>query len=197
MDAASSAHGADSLVELIRERVAANGDAPYLLDARSSRAVSYASLPGHLAARGHLFHRWGLDRGERLGLAVSDPLTFSVWFLAAIAAGLWVAPLDPSANQHAATVLERGRALRLSAVVSEHEAPASPASFRWHRVDDDDVDTDDARGPARWVRVRRHRAVLVRDDGPAEGDGAVRIATACGREAGRNSPPVGRLRPRL
>ncbi len=144
MDAASSAHGADSLVELIRERVAANGDAPYLLDARSSRAVSYASLPGHLAARGHLFHRWGLDRGERLGLAVSDPLTFSVWFLAAIAAGLWVAPLDPSASQHAATVLERGRALRLSAVVSEHEAPASPASFRWHRVDDDDVDTDDA-----------------------------------------------------
>jgi acyl-CoA synthetase (AMP-forming)/AMP-acid ligase II len=40
-------------------------------------------------------------------------------------------------------VLERGRVLRLSAVVSEHEAPATPSSFRWHHVVDDDFDGDD------------------------------------------------------
>jgi oxalate---CoA ligase len=140
----SSRHGADSLVELIRKRAEENGGALYLLDARSSRTLSYASLLGHVAAREHQFRRWELDRGERIGLAVSDPMTFSLWFLAAMAAGLWVAPLDPGASQHAATVLERGRALRLSAVVSEHEAPATPSSFRWHHVVDDEVDANDA-----------------------------------------------------
>jgi acyl-CoA synthetase (AMP-forming)/AMP-acid ligase II len=140
----SSQHGADSLVELIRRRAEENGDALFLLDARSSRTVSYASLLGHVADREHQFRRWGLDRGERIGLAVSDPLTFSIWFFAAMAAGLWVAPLDPGASQHAATVLERGRALRLSAVVSEHEAPAAPSSFRWHHVTDDEFDAGGA-----------------------------------------------------
>ncbi len=132
-----------SLVELIRKRAEDSGDALYLLDARSSRTVSYASLLGHVASREHQFRRWGLDRGERIGLAVSDPLTFSVWFLAAMSTGLWVAPLDPSVNQHVATALERGRALRLSAMVSDYEAPATPSSFRWHHVVDDEFAGDD------------------------------------------------------
>jgi acyl-CoA synthetase (AMP-forming)/AMP-acid ligase II len=135
--------GADSLVALIQARAASGGGHLFLLDARSSRTITYASLAGQVASREHQFRRWGLERGERVGLAVSDPLTFSVWFLAAIAAGLWVAPLDPSASQHVATVLDRGRALRLSAIVSEHDAPASPSSFRWHRVEVDEFDADD------------------------------------------------------
>jgi acyl-CoA synthetase (AMP-forming)/AMP-acid ligase II len=114
-----------------------------LLDARSSRVVTYASLEGHIAAREHQFRRWGLERGERVGLAVGDPLTFAAWFLAAMCAGLWVAPLDPSAAPHIATVLERGRVLRLSAIVSEHEAPAAPSSFRWHRIEVDDFDAEE------------------------------------------------------
>ena len=69
-----------------------------------------------------------------MGLAMSDPLTFALWYLAAISAGLWVAPLDPSASQFTPAALERGRTLRLSAVVSGFEAPVSPTSFRWHQV---------------------------------------------------------------
>jgi acyl-CoA synthetase (AMP-forming)/AMP-acid ligase II len=115
-----------------------------VLDARSSRVISYESLEGEVAAREHQLRRWGLERGERVGLAVGDPLTFAAWFLGAMCAGLWVAPLDPGATQHAATVLERGRALRLSAIVSEHEAPLAPSSFRWHHVATDDFDADES-----------------------------------------------------
>jgi acyl-CoA synthetase (AMP-forming)/AMP-acid ligase II len=132
-----------SLASLIRERAASRADAPYLLDARSSRVISYASLEGHVAAREHQFRRWGLERGERVGLSIGDPLTFAAWFLAAMCAGLWVSPLDPSAASHTAAVLERGRALRLSAIVSEHEAPAAPSSFRWHHIEVDDFDADE------------------------------------------------------
>jgi acyl-CoA synthetase (AMP-forming)/AMP-acid ligase II len=70
-------------------------------------------------------------------------LTFAAWFLAAMCAGLWVAPLDPSVAPHIATVLERGRVLRLSAIVSEHEAPAAPSAFRWHHVEVDDFDAEE------------------------------------------------------
>jgi oxalate---CoA ligase len=143
MDSSFSEPHADSLAALIRERAATRGDALYLLDARSSRTISYAALEGHVAVREHQFRRWSLERGERVGVAVGDPLTFAAWFLGAICAGLWVAPLDPNATQHAATVLERGRVLRLSAIVSEHEAPPSPSSFRWHHVDADDFDAPD------------------------------------------------------
>jgi acyl-CoA synthetase (AMP-forming)/AMP-acid ligase II len=135
---------AESIAALIREQAGVRAGAPYLLDARSPRVISYASLEGHVAAREHQFRRWGLERGERVGLAVSDPLTFAAWFLAAMCAGLWVAPLDPTVSQHVATVLERGRALRLSAVVSEHGAPLAPSSFRWHHVDADDFDADES-----------------------------------------------------
>ncbi|HEY1762479.1 MAG TPA: AMP-binding protein [Acidimicrobiales bacterium] len=134
----------DSLASLIRDRAASRADAPYVLDARSSRVITYASLEGHVAVREHQFRRWGLERGERVGLSVGDPLTFTAWFLAAMCAGLWVAPLDPSGDAHVATVLERGRALRLSAIVSEHEAPASPSSFRWHHIEADDFDADES-----------------------------------------------------
>jgi acyl-CoA synthetase (AMP-forming)/AMP-acid ligase II len=71
-------------------------------------------------------------------------LTFAAWFLAAMCAGLWVAPLDPSAAPPIATVLERGRVLRLSAIVSEHEAPAAPSSFRWHHIEVDDFDAEES-----------------------------------------------------
>ncbi|HWD94796.1 MAG TPA: AMP-binding protein [Acidimicrobiales bacterium] len=143
MDPSLPGLDAASLAVLIRERAASRGDAPYLLDARSSRVLTYAALEGHVAAREHQFRRWGLERGERIGLAVGDPLTFAAWFLAAMTAGLWVAPLDPSSTQHVAAVLERGRALHLSAIVSEHEAPSAPSSFRWHHIDVDEFDADE------------------------------------------------------
>ncbi|MGA7835083.1 MAG: AMP-binding protein [Acidimicrobiales bacterium] len=148
MDSSALGTDVESFETLIRNRAEARGAAPYLLDARSPRFLSYASLAVHVSAREHQLRRWGLERGERVGLAVGDPLAFSVWFLAALAMGLWVAPLDPSASQHAATALERGRTLRLSAVVSDHDAPAAPSSFRWHRVDVDDIDVEET---AQWM----------------------------------------------
>lgn len=134
---------ADSLAHVIRERSRTRSDAPYLIDARGPRTLTYRALEGAVSARGHQFRRWGLERGERVGLAVGDPLTFAAWFLAAIAAGLWVAPLDPSATEHPPTVLERARALHLSAIVSDASAPALPTSFRWHEVDVDDLDAEE------------------------------------------------------
>lgn len=134
MAPSASGTDADSLGQLIRTRAASRAEAPYLLDARSQRVLTYRALGGHVGSREQQFRRWGLERGERVGLAVGDPLTFALWFLAAISAGLWVAPLDPSANEHPATMLERGRTLGLSAVVSDGDAPATPTPFHWHRV---------------------------------------------------------------
>ena len=42
------------------------------------------------------FESWGVTPGERFAVVVADPLTFASWFLAGIAMGAWVAPLDPT-----------------------------------------------------------------------------------------------------
>ncbi len=162
MGSSVSGTDADSLETLIRNRAEARGEAPYLLDARGPRSLSYAALAGHVAAREHQLRRWGLERGERVGLAVGDPLTFSVWLLAAMAMGLWVAPLDPSASLHAATALERGRTLRLSAVVSDQAAPAAPSSFRWHQVDVDDFDVEET---AQWMGPDSEGGIVLSSSG--------------------------------
>ncbi len=107
-----------SLAELIDERARRNADAPYLLDARSERRVSYGDLASSAAS-------WrDVVAPERVGLLVADPLTFARHFLSLVSAGCWVSPLDPTeprldASRARAVIAQR----RLVRVYSDREAP--------------------------------------------------------------------------
>ena len=84
------------LSDLIRARSVTLGDRAYVEHARDGRALSFRQLEGSM-------ERWRAQLGgararglTTIGLAISDPLAFADAFLGAMAAGFWVAPLDPS-----------------------------------------------------------------------------------------------------
>ena len=72
------------------------GDRTYIEHARAEEAMSFRQLEASM-------ERWrALLGGVRarglttIGLVISDPMAFADVFLGAVAAGFWVAPLDPS-----------------------------------------------------------------------------------------------------
>ncbi|MFZ0250755.1 MAG: AMP-binding protein [Acidimicrobiales bacterium] len=85
-----------AVCDLIRARSVLLGDRTYVEHARTEDALSFRqlevsmerwrSLLGGLRARGL----------TTIGLVIRDPVAFADAFLGAVAAGFWVAPLDPS-----------------------------------------------------------------------------------------------------
>ncbi len=116
---------------LIDTRAAAGGVG--LVEGVSGRSLEWAELPAHV-------DRWRLAAaavapGDRVGLRMADPLAMVPALLAALAAGLVVAPLDPDCPPAELATLVR--ALGLSAVagdagsadaLAEAEIPALVAS---------------------------------------------------------------------
>jgi len=122
------------LEAVIANQAASRATAPYLLEARGTRVLSYRELLDDVVAKRNQFHAWGLGRGSRVGLLLADPIAFSTWFLAGLSAGVWVAPLDPTVTaQNLHHVDERARALSLATVVSDRDAPES-ALVTWISV---------------------------------------------------------------
>ncbi|HUY42268.1 MAG TPA: AMP-binding protein [Acidimicrobiales bacterium] len=106
-------------------------DAEYLIDARSARVIRYGDLAPALAQRRAQFDAWGLRPGDRVGLLFVEPISFVQWFLAGLHAGLWVAPLDPTAAASSSQVIDhRAHALSLAVVISDHAEPRE-GSTRW------------------------------------------------------------------
>ncbi len=135
METATPPHDLKSLDALIERQATSLRSAPYLLEARGARVRSFADLRDEVAALRSQLDGWGLGAGDRVGLLLEDPLTFASWFLAGLASGVWVAPMDPTLNPTNVRLFEdRARTLRLSAVVSEREAPVA-ASLPWHQVE--------------------------------------------------------------
>ena len=84
------------LSDLVRARSVTLGEQGYVEHARDGRVLSFRQLEGSM-------ERWRAKlSGARarglttIGLAISDPLAFADAFVGAMAAGFWVAPLDPS-----------------------------------------------------------------------------------------------------
>ena len=84
------------LSDLVRARSVTLGEQGYVEHARDGRVLSFRQLEGSM-------ERWRAKlsgaqaRGlTTIGLAISDPLAFADAFIGAMAAGFWVAPLDPS-----------------------------------------------------------------------------------------------------
>ncbi len=112
------------LCDVIRARSVTLGERAYVEYARDGRAVSFRQLERSME---HWRALLGGARGTGLttiGLAISDPMAFTDAFLGAIAAGFWVAPLDPSmpsgGSGGAAAVVARTGA---DIVVADRPAP--------------------------------------------------------------------------
>src|SRR5580704_15228678 len=82
----------DELGVLVARQAAALGERVYAEDARSDRVLTFASL-----------ERWrrALASGPftpetTVAVSIADPLSCAAAVVGALAAGLWVAPLDPA-----------------------------------------------------------------------------------------------------
>jgi oxalate---CoA ligase len=128
MEPPSSRRG-ETLRAVIHRQAHERADAPYLFDARSARALTFNELASEVEQRAHQLREWGLVPGERFGLVVADPLSFASWFLAGIASGAWVAPLDPTSSSVEASSA-RAANLGVAFVVSDQSEPAI-SSAKW------------------------------------------------------------------
>ena len=109
------------LVELLRDRSARSTRLPYLVHARSGRAVSYAEAGAGPGRWSGLLDDLEVAPGATVGLAVADPVDFALVFLGVIAAGRTAAPLDPGATDaELAAVCDR---VGPSIVVADRQAP--------------------------------------------------------------------------
>ena len=131
----------DPLLALVRARSLERADAPYLLDARSTKLVTFSELSEHIEYHRRRLRSWGLSSGERVGLVVSDPLTFAECFLAVISLGAWAAPLDPTPAVLGSSSARAG-ALGVRFVLSDRPRPVDSA-VNWI-----DLHTRGSRSPA-------------------------------------------------
>lgn len=86
-----------SLAELISWRAERDGDRTYLDHSRGERGVTFRELHQVVSRWAALLDNLEIRRGEVVGISVSDPVDFSLAFLAIVAAGRTAAPLNSSA----------------------------------------------------------------------------------------------------
>lgn len=91
-----------SLSDLIGQRASCSGTQTFVEHARRDRRLSFRELADDIERWSGFFERSHIEAGSTVGLVISDPVDFSVAFLATIATGRWAAPLDPSTPLHGA-----------------------------------------------------------------------------------------------
>jgi len=107
---------------------------PYLLSVRSARAVSYGELSDHVKSWSDVVAPWGLADTDRVGLLIEDPVDFAISFLALLALGVWVAPMDPTVSYVDGGQLEERIAnLNVRRIIGDRSAPLG-TSIQWHEV---------------------------------------------------------------
>lgn len=114
-------HPWPGLMDLIDHRADTEGGRTYLSLSRSARSLSFGDLRRAVVRLDHGMDSQGITSGERVGLAIADPLDFVSAYLGVIATGRWAVPLDPSAPPRA-TVSAVGR-LRPSLILSDRPPP--------------------------------------------------------------------------
>ena len=131
MDHADPDHVPPPLAALIARRAEEAPASVFLVAVRDEGTLSFAQLADATDAGGERLRGVGLDAGDRIGLSITDPLAFATTFLAGLAAGLWVAPLDPSLEASDPALFEE-RAVRIGvdALLSDRGAPGQVALRR-------------------------------------------------------------------
>jgi oxalate---CoA ligase len=120
------------LLQLITDQATARGGDTYLQHARSHRRVSFTSLLEDVRRWDGWLGDLGVDHHDRVGLVIADPLQFAAVYLAVIASGRWVAPIDPHAPTSALASAIQRLAPRL--VVSDRGIDTA-VSVPWFRLD--------------------------------------------------------------
>ncbi len=155
---------AESLGALVSARAAVLGDRIYAEDARSDRAVSFAALEQWRSA----FAGGVFSPGTTVAVSVADPLSCAAAVLGAVAAGLWVAPLDPATPEEGPSGLDTVLARTGAQVVLADRAAVSGCPLDWIEFERAGVRPCDPGGGTRR-RLGRHRALLVGHDRAAQG----------------------------
>jgi oxalate---CoA ligase len=126
--------GDRSLQEVIEHHASLRPKGTYLVDVQSARIVTFEQLNDNVRLWRERVFSWQLNPTDRIGLMVSDPLEFSLCFLGLLAAGIWVAPIDPSVTYvSGAQLYERVKNMRLSCIVSDRPAPIN-TKVEWREL---------------------------------------------------------------
>lgn len=119
---------------VIESQMSRQADAPYLLAAQSDREVNYGQLATTSNEWREVLSSWRMDDADRVGLLISDPLDFALSFVSLLAAGVWVAPLDPTITYTSgAQINERMANLRLTHVLADRMPPFATTAV-WHQL---------------------------------------------------------------
>lgn len=122
----------ETLGELVQRRARAHGDRVYVEPARHDGALTFAAL-----ARWHVaLAASAPPRGSTVAVSISDPLQCAAFLIAAVASGLWAAPLDPTTPDSGPSGLGSLTA-RTGADLIVADRPAPPdAPCRWIELTD-------------------------------------------------------------
>jgi acyl-CoA synthetase (AMP-forming)/AMP-acid ligase II len=140
------------LAELIRNRAIRCGDAAYLVPARGGRARSFRELDEATRKWSAYLDAAPYSPGEAVGLCIADPVEFGLAFLAIVASGRWVAPLDPDLPREGTGGLTASATrLGLARVFADRSAPEHWALdwFDVHDVSEVAPSSTDAEGATR------------------------------------------------
>jgi acyl-CoA synthetase (AMP-forming)/AMP-acid ligase II len=153
----------DSLRSIIENRALLRGADSYLLAADSTSSVSYDELHQRTGEWRDRLDQCNVVDGVRVGLVLGDPLAFSVVFLAALGAGVWVAPLDPHITGSDVESLNRQvERLGLAAVLSDRPSPRG-VDCAW--IDVTQPASNEERVPDPTVDARRGGGVVLASSG--------------------------------
>jgi acyl-CoA synthetase (AMP-forming)/AMP-acid ligase II len=124
-----------TLSEIIRKQSVILGDRSYLEHAREPGAVSFRDLDRVAEQWRVLFDGAHVAVGSTVGLVISDPVDFAAAFLGSVAAGRWVAPLDPSTPPSGPSGLRSAvERLQVDIVVADRPGPVG-VDARWIELD--------------------------------------------------------------
>ncbi len=124
----------DTIRTVVDEQAARHGDATYVLEVRGPRLITYDSLAAKTRSWRTTLSKLGINSGARVGLVVADPLDFSEAFISLLAAGMWVAPLDPSESLGTGEQFaQRSETLDLELIISDRPSPHE-RHVRWHDI---------------------------------------------------------------
>lgn len=115
------------------------------LEESSSRtSLTFNDLASAASGLARDYASWGYVPGDRVGLVIAHPIEFAVQFLGGMAAGYWMAPLDPTLDyDQLASFPQQAHALGLRAVISDRATPVdSPIPWHRHRVTNDTTPID-------------------------------------------------------
>jgi acyl-CoA synthetase (AMP-forming)/AMP-acid ligase II len=126
--------GDRSLRAVVESHARSQSESIYLLAVRSSRVVTFRQLEVQVNLWRERLNAWHLEPDDRVGLIIADPIEFSLCFLSLLAAGIWVAPIDPTVNYMTGAQLnERITNMKLRYVLSDRPAPEK-TNVEWREL---------------------------------------------------------------